>query len=445
MIPRRMIALIVILAGGLALAGCSETNSGMSDEAANITDESVQQGQSDYEKISAASSVHIYNVIEDGTFWAIVTDEIGQTSIVHTNVDRDILGSMEKSAEETMQGGISDTLFVVRQDNEYKIYDINSHEDISDSYKSDYDTITSYMETEDSAVFGVRKVYDSFEEQYVSFKLVDTTGKEFFEIPLDSKSLMDNYGIEKNYLTEDVNISYAGNNVYYIKYVASQFRNDLNALVVDLNRNKVIPAAFPRVNGSYLCTSDGNYTIAYTQQYNPIMVDHELGAEIEFPNPEYVPMQKISDGVFYATGRYNGNASAQVFLNLSGEVVIDLNQYPQEVVSVYPFKDGAAFVRFRNNYVTFIDLKGEFLFEPIKGHLPEYIEDSGIAIMYDESYEEGGRKIVSIDRNGNTSEINLVGDLDDFMLIEYEGEKYWVCDGEAGLQVQKYEDIYTTH
>lgn len=114
MIPRRMIALIVILAGGLALAGCSETNSGMSDEAANITDESVQQGQSDYEKISAASSVHIYNVIEDGTFWAIVTDEIGQTSIVHTNVDRDILGSMEKSAEETMQGGISDTLFVVR-------------------------------------------------------------------------------------------------------------------------------------------------------------------------------------------------------------------------------------------------------------------------------------------------------------------------------------------
>ena len=439
----RINALIMTLAWGLALAGCSEINSDMSDKTANITDESVQQEQSAYEKISSASSVHICNVIEDGTFWAIVTDESEQTNIIRANVDGDILGSMEKTVEGTVEGGINDTIFVVRQDNEYIIYDINSHEDISDSYKGDYDTITSYMKTEDSVVFGVKKVYDSFEEQYVSLKLVDATGKEFFEIPLDSQSLKESYGIEKDYLTEDVNISYAGNNVYYIKYVASQYSNDLNALVVDLNRSKVIPAAFPRVNGSYLCTSDGNYTIAYTQLYNPIMVDHELGAEIKFPNSDYVPTQKISDGVFYATGRYNGNASAQVFLNLSGEVVIDLNQYPQEVVSVYPFKDGAAFVRFRNNYVTFIDLKGEFLFEPIKGHLPEYIEDSGIAIMYDESYEEGGRKIVSIDRNGNTSEINIVGDPEDFMLIEYEGEKYWVCDGEAGLQVQKYEDIFT--
>lgn len=436
--PKRIAALVAISVFSLVLIGCSKANSGISDETANITDESAQNEQDNYEKISATSSVNIFNVIEDGTFWAVVTDENGQTKIVHTNIYGDILGSMEKnSVDEAMEAGLNDDLFVVRQDNEYKIYDINSHEEVSATYIGDYDRIISYMKTEDGTVFGVTKEVDSFEEKYISLKLVDEIGKAFFEISLDSSTLMDNYGIEKNYSVDDVNIRYAGNNTYVIKYVAPNFQNALNALVVDLNRNEIIPAHFPPNTGTFLCSSDGNYTIA--SQNEPVMVDQEAGIQVEFPNSKYVPMQKISEGVFYAEGKYLGDAGKKVFLNLAGEIVIDLNQYPQDVVSVYPFENGAAFIRFRNNYVTYINLKGEFLFEPIKGYDPIYLENTDIAIMYDKSYEESDRAILAVDKKGNTKEVNLMGAVDDIILIEYEDEKYWVADGKNGLQVQKYE------
>lgn len=232
-------------------------------------------------------------------------------------------------------------------------------------------------------------------------------------------------------------MSYAGNNVYYIEYIGEYLgpeyeRDTLNSLVIDLNRNKIIPVAFPSENGRLYCRSDGNYTIVHSTLNETKIVNHETGIVEEFPNKNYFPEGILSEGIFYAKGNNGGMA----FLDIQGNVLIDLNQYSQSVQIAKPFKNNIALIGFANDYITYIDINGKFLFEPIKGHIKSYDENKSIVLV---ESEEG--KYIAIDKNGNMTNMDLLPYSRDCVFVEYEGEQYWVAGGKLGLYSQEYEPV----
>ena len=401
------------------------------------TQKEGEDAQNNIEKIGLNSEVKIINVIEDGTLWIREEDELGQQYVVHTNIYGDVLGKQKYEFDGAVKGGINDVLFAVENTSTgyISIYNINSLENVSSIFRGDFDDIVSLIQTEQGSVFVARKIVESFEEKYACLKLVDKTGKELFNISLDSNTLMSEYNIEVACSAENIKMNYAGNNVYYIAYIGSQYEyQKLNSLIIDLNRNKIIPVDFPQRNGLY-CKSDGNYTLVYSPQHGTIIVNNETGTFERFPNNDYDPAGTLAEGLFFATGHWNGNRYEKVFLDTGGNIVINLNTYPQPISKVLPFENGTALIEFTNGYITYIDLNGEFLFEPIKGHGAIYYENEGVAVAYEESSADQDKHI-SIDKNGGVNEINLPSG--DYYLIEYEGKKYWVVGGENGLQIQEY-------
>ena len=395
------------------------------------------------EKIPTTSKVNIINAVEDGTLWAVETDELEQKYIVHTNVYGEILGKTLYQYDGYMECGLTGEIFAIgtKDDNgekTYRIYDINSGEDISTTYKGDFDDIISIIQTEQENILIARKIFESFEEKYACLKMVDSLGNEIFNISLDKNTLLNEYNIDVTDSTEDIEVEYAGNNVYYIPYIASQFKHGVpNSLVIDLNRNKVIPVDFPQHNGLYCC-SDGNYTVVYSPMHGQIIVDNEKGIYEGFSTGDYYPGGEIVGGVFCAYGALLGNEDAKVFMDIQGNIITDLNQYPQDIKSVWLLKDDVALVQFTNSYMTYININGEFLFEPIKGTVESYYADKGIAIVFVEDELENKHYKV-IDRNGNITNINIeLSGSGYWQFVEYNGKQYLVSGSESGIQEQEY-------
>lgn len=288
------------------------------------------ENTSNMEKIAATSEVRIINVVEDGTLWVIEKDESGQQYIVHTNIYGDVLGKVVYEFDGYIERGIDGNLFAIEiNDNDgekINIYDINSLEEISSTYKGDFDDIISLIQTENEIVLIVRKIVESFEEKYACLKIIDISGNEIFNISLDRDTLLNEYNIEVSKSAENIEISYAGNNIYYIGYLGSAYDStQINSLIIDLKRNKVIPVAFPYRNGLY-CKSDGNYTLVHSPQHGKIIVNNETGEFGNYNNHDYTPEGALSEGVFYAISYRFGEKKA--YLDTEGNIVIDLEQFP---------------------------------------------------------------------------------------------------------------------
>lgn len=89
-------------------------------------------------------------------------------------------------------------------------------------------------------------------------------------------------------------------------------------------------------------------------------------------------------------------------------------------------KDDVALVQFTNSYMTYININGEFLFEPIKGTVESYYADKGIAIVFVEDELENKHYKV-IDRNGNITNINIeLSGSGYWQFVEYNGKQYLV-------------------
>lgn len=397
----------------------------------------LENFRDDVEKVAETSEVTIVNVMDDGTLWIIEKDEEGQQYIVHTNVYGEVLGKAINDFDGYMEKGLDSNLFAIDNgDADISIYDINSLQDMTNVYKGDFDGVIEVIQTEQDSVFVARKIIESFEESYACLKLVDIEGNELFDISLDSNTLLKEYNIERVKTAEQMEINYAGNNIYYIDYIGSAYDSgQINSLIIDLNRNKVIPVAFPHRNGLY-CSSDGNYTLIYCPQYGTIIVNNETEVVARFANTDYKPKGDLEEGVFYAISYGYGGREDKAFLDVQGNIVIDLEQYSQEVDMAWPFKDGKALIEFTNGYMTYVDMKGEFLFEPVKGHVLSYDEKEDVVSAYIEN-EANEYKYIAIDKTGNVTDINLQY-YRDYFFVEYEGKKYWVVGGKAGLQTQEY-------
>lgn len=455
--------LIVMLGITMMIGGCGQKDKGKEileesenivletagkSEAENLNNVSSQNNNQDEEettvsskeKIAITSEVRIINIVEDGTLWVTEKDEYGQECILHTNVYGDVLGKKlyELDGYGYVEGGINDKLIAVRNsydDEKIQIYDINSLEEISNIYKGDYDDIISLIQMEEKSVLIARKTIETFEEKYECLKIIDNLGNEIFNISLDRNTLLNEYNIELSEYVENIEINYAGNNVYYISYIGDAYVYEKpNSLVIDLNRNKVIPVEFPNKN-TLFCTSDGNYTLIYSSQWRPVIVKNETGTFEDFPNGDYVPKGELSEGIFCA-----GERNVKGFLDIQGNVVVDFTQYSQKVEYAWHFKNGVAPLEFTNGYVTFIDTNGEFLFAPIKGNVMSYFDNENIVVVSEE-IESGEEKIKAVDKNGNITEINLYPHWRTIFLTEFEGKKYWVVDGESGLHTQEYVSV----
>lgn len=440
--------LFIVLAFAMLLVGCSGNNTDsqiresleMNYEeniSGNYDSTSEEIDQDATNIIAENSEVRIYNTIEDGTLWLTEEDAQGQEYVVRANVFGNILA---KALCDEFDGyftvGIDERLFFTSSGN---IYDIYSLEDVTNTYIGEYDEVVSYLNTENGPVFVVRKITDSFEEQYTSLGLVDKNGKMFFDITLDRNSMYTQYGIESKYSNGEITLEYAGNNVYYIKYVGSQYESGaLNSLIIDLSREKIIPCDFPK--SCWYCQSDGYHTLICSSSVSDFfIVNNDTGTFSYYPNPDYRPEGSFANGLFYGIGSRYGNNNEQAYLDANGTIIINLNNYPQKVKQAWPFENGTALIEFENKYVTFIDNTGAFMFDPVKGCYAKCFEREGVAIVAVEN-EAGTSQHFSVDSNGNVKEINISNELsnEQFHLVEYEGMKYWVIGGDSGLQMQNY-------
>lgn len=380
--------------------------------------------------VSENSQIQILNFMQDGTFWATEIDELGEQYIIHTDIQGNIIvKALYNEFGDEIECGIDNNRIVV-ESNGYHIFDIETLEDVSDKYIGDYDEIDDVIKTENEVIFSIKRTMESFEEEYECFKLVSDTEDILFEVSLDTETLLNEYGIEKNDKASSPYIGYCSNNVYYIPYIGYEYggNDTLNSLIIDLNKKKVISAPFPQRNGLYI-SSDGDYTLIYSPQHGGLVVNNETSEFINmnFINIGYYPDGdgKLSEHKFLATSAHDGKA----ILDVQGNIVIDLNNYGRNVSSRYSvslFADDTAFIRFDGDYVSFINNKGEILFDPIKGHVYDYYNEQGIAIMTDMDSGE----MFSIDKNGKKEIIELPGKGEIFY-VKYKGKNYWVEGGQG--------------
>lgn len=381
--------------------------------------------------ISGESQIEILNFLQDGTFWAIEVDEIEEKYIIHADIHGNIISkALYNEFGATIEWGIDNNRLVVEK-NGYHVFDIETKNDVSDNYIGDYDEIDGVIKTENGIVFSIKKTIESFDEDYECFKLVSETENILFEVSLDAKTLLNEYGIEKCDGAFPY-IGYCSNNVYYIPYIGDEFGENgtLNSLIIDLNKTKAISAPFPQDNGLYI-SSDSDYTLIYSPHHGALVVNNATSefTELNFINIGYYPDEdgKLSEHKFLAADTHTGKA----ILDVQGNIIIDLNNYGRSVSNRYAvsaFIDDTAFIQFEGDYLSCIDSKGKILFEPIKGNMYDYYDEHGIAIITDESNEE----LFSISKNGEKAAINLPGK-EHIFYVKYKEKNYWVEGGQGGI------------
>lgn len=355
------------------ISGCSNKGVDSTIENSQIEksfDEDIERdnGKSDnitkQDVISDESEIIILNFLQDGTFWATEGEYI-----IHADIHGNIISkALCNKFGSWIECGIDNHRLVSKKDDAYHVFDIETEEDVTEKYTGDYEEIDNIFRTENGVVFSIRKSVESFEEDYDCFKLVSETEDILFEVSLDTKTLLNEYGIKKDDMAHP-HVGYCSNNVYYIPYIGEYEKNTLNSLIIDLNKTKVISAPFPHNNGLYI-SSDGDYTLIYSQMQGNLVVNNETSdfTEINFTDGYYPDDDgKLSEHKFLAKDGYTGRA----ILDVQGNIVIDLNNYERSASSrcaVSPFVDDTAFIRFEGGYYSFIDSKGKILFDPIKGN-----------------------------------------------------------------------------
>lgn len=243
-------------------------------------DEREDESESEVDQENATVKVkemRIVNALQDGTIWVREKLENGKKIMLHTNIYGEVLKTYEIPSGNSCIYGVNDKLIVEEEGEEEKIriYDVEMQEEADSFYIGNYDNVKDYIQTENDSVFVVEKTIESFEEKYSCLGLVDSAGKEFFNISLDKDTLMNQYGIEPKGNTTDKTIGYAGNNVYYIAYIASDLCRENNSLIIDLNRNKITPVSFPQRLSGFGCESDGNYALVDCPSHGTLMIDLE--------------------------------------------------------------------------------------------------------------------------------------------------------------------------
>lgn len=352
--------------------------------------------------------IEIVNVLDTGEIWVLQVEN-DEVFIVLTNVHGEILRKVPYSLLKEGDGiecGINDTLIITSNDNGFGIYDASSMTDITSEYIGQDERIVSYTKTDDNIYFWALKILDTFEEKYAEIRIFDLSTEEVMFLSLDSDTLKKDFDIERTYSVEDIDIGDAGNGVCYIRYLGEKYGTKTNSIVIDLNRKLVTPVPFPRDNGSKY-SSDGENMIIFSNMVDFLLLNLETQDVMKYPNRDFDPKGPLAEGLFYGVSDDSSNDS--VVLDINGNVVVDLEQYPQSVDQISSFYNGIALVEFENDYFTLIDRNGSFLFEPIKGYYPQFYQDAGVIIARKEERLGGMEPIeyICVERSGKMISIEI--------------------------------------
>lgn len=465
---KKRIAILLFILISISLVGCSEIqqNSGIknSDEFQTtpiptyIPTEEINPTptekivEEEIEHISNDSMIAIINILDTGEIWTL-QQENDELFIVLTNIDGEILKKVPYRLKEGdgMECGINDTLIITANyndfgiyDNDFGIYDVNTMTDITFEYIEQDEKIVFYTQTDDNIYFWALKTLDTFEEKYVEIRIIDLSTEEVLFLSLDSETLIKEYNIERTYSVENIDIGDAGNGVCYITYLGSAYEYENNSIVIDLNRKRVTPVPFPRQNGA-MYSSDGDNMIIFSNVavHGFLLLNLETQEVVDYPNRDFDPEGSLAEGLFHGVSDDSSNDS--VVLDVNGNVVIDLQQYPQPVDHISTFHNGIALVEFENDYFTFIDRNGNFLFEPIKGYYPQFYQDTGVIIAEKEKTlgSMESTECICVEKSGRMTSIEIPAPANPYSLrpneyvIALEGKIYCIAGSSTGLYAQE--------
>lgn len=401
--------------------------------------------KNDEEYLSDTSNIKIISSAYD-SIWVKEDTDDGESYIVHIDVDGKILDKMNWIDNICDFGnGTDGSLYIVKDKNTdyFKIYDAALQKEVTNEFVNDSEYIISCIQTEDKYVLVTRKISDTFEEKYASLRLIDTSKQELFSIQLDKTTLSDNYNMGSNISPETINFGYAGNNIFYLAYISSLYEDEVNSLVIDLNRNSVMPVTFPQKNGELYCTSDGEHSIMYSMTHGMVCLNHNTGVYFDYTiDDDYYPTGPLSsNGLFFASKEPAFSSQTfMAFIDWPGNVAIDLNQYSRPVINAQPFINGKSLIQFAGNYVTFIDENGEFLFEPIQGcaRIESFYPYKNVGIIDIIDENDNLISTMEMDDNGNTSPLKIpMAQNYSYILIESNNKLYWISDANSTFQVQE--------
>ena len=457
---KRIVVLFIILIC-LLLVGCSTSLSNSEDQHKSDSSQSTPMPTSIHtdafqptaseittegtECISNESMITIISVLDTGKIWTL-QQENDELFIVLTNIDGEILKKVPYNLKEGdgIECGINDTLIITANDNGFGIYDVNTMTDITSEYIEQDEKIVSYTQTDENVYFWALRTLDTFEEKYVEIRIFDISTEEVLFLSLDSETLIKEYNIERTYSVENIDIGDAGNGVCYITYLGSTYEHENNSIVIDLNRKRVTPVPFPRQNGA-MYSSDGDNMIIFSNVavHGFLLLNLETQEVVDYPNGDFDPEGSLAEGLFHGVSDDSSNDS--VVLDVNGNVVIDLQQYPQPVDHISTFHNGIALVEFENDYFTFIDRNGNFLFEPIKGYYPQFYQDAGVIIAEKEktlgSMESA--ECICVEKSGKMTSIEIPAPANPYSLrpneyvIALEGKIYCIAGSSTGLYAQE--------
>lgn len=118
---------------------------------------------------------------------------------------------------------------------------------------------------------------------------------------------------------------------------------------------------------------------------------------------------------------------------MQGNLLIDLNNYGHVVRKVYEFHDDVCLIEFIDDYVSFIDTNGAFLFEPVKGAVRLYDKKYNMAVIDDVENDQ----VFLLDTSGNKQVFEgIIPTSFKYFCVSCEGETYWVRESkDEGLKV----------
>lgn len=365
-----------------------EDNAIGTNDALLNADESKESGTIEGETndfVSDNSGINVSNVLSDGRIWAV--ENYGDTKDV---VLMDIYGNVySRTSADLYPGylvcGIDSETVAFKYDDEISIYNTRTNQNITESIVGDHDYINEIFWVEAGPIFSVKKKVETFSEEYLQYKLVDANMKQVFEISLDEETL-NTYGIFKNYSIRTdryVYIYQLTDDVYYIPHIGDGFngKSGFNSLIIDISNNMITPVEFPGKSGSITISSGDGVTAVYANMQGSCLIDNNTGEHIALDESDrYSPIGNISEGKFSAAGSMG---QRWAIFDIQGRLLIDLNNYGHVVKEAYEFHNNACLIEFIDNYVTFIDSDGVFLFEPIKGEVRLYDKEHDMAIIDD--------------------------------------------------------------
>lgn len=247
----------------------------------------------------------------------------------------------------------------------YYIYDFKTDADVTQEYTNGEKEIC-YASNE---CLILSKVEETYNYRDIHMYILDNNGNEIMSFSINDMS--QKYNVEWD---ENWGYGSCGAHIYYIEadYSGS------SRCFIDLKRKKAfLVSNLPSSNAGWVL-SDGEYITDYQPLHGQVIINCDTEQVSDFKNGSYNISGQISEGKIFCTGKHNTAA----YLNIDGSVALDLNYEDTTVTEATQFKNGYAMLEFNDKFITIINEKGEFLFEPVEGRIASLRSINGTNVYF---------------------------------------------------------------